>query len=223
MSLEAEFAAMLEVPVGGWTCTRCRRPVGHPGVCDACGAWFDKGREDDQIRDALGTIPERFRWAAFDSPDLVARVAPGSPCRARSAVEDLASKRVGIVLIAGETKRGKTSLACAMMRELATRRHRLARHMRFVSALELARCRVEAGLGRVPAELDAARRASLLVLDDLGQEVTGQDVLREALHARHDRDLPAVVTTHLDADGLARVYGAGTARRLTEHCAWVEV
>jgi hypothetical protein len=110
-----------------------------------------------------------------------------------------------------------------MMRALADRKHPWSRKMVFARALSLSRARADEGLGHVPSDILAAQSAALLVLDDLGQETVGVDVIRDVIHHRHDCELPTIYTSHLDRQGIAGKYGAGTARRITERCARVEL
>lgn len=212
--MAGDFANLLTRPPDGWPCTRCGEPIDWPGVCDRCASRVNRERAADMASDALATMPARFRWATFEAQDLSARCPQDAIEKARKAARLLAGGNTRIVVLAGRAGSGKTSLACAIMRDLL--HEDVGRTARFVGALTLSRARADAGLGRTPAIVEDAIRASLLLLDDLGQEA-GIDVVREVIHARHDADAPMVITTGFHPKTFDDRYGAGTARRLTEH------
>lgn len=213
-----DFASMLQKPANGWPCTGCGERIDWPGVCDRCADAMARERAKDMAQDAISTIPSRFRWATFEAQELEARA--GCVDAARKAGRGLVRGNVRGILLVGLAGSGKTTLACALMRGMLTLP--IGRTAKFAGALTLSRARADSGLGRTPALVDDAIRASLLVLDDLGQELH-DDVIREVVHARHDADRPIIVTTGTPIDRFSDRYGAGTARRLTEGVQLVEV
>jgi DNA replication protein DnaC len=113
---------------------------------------------------------------------------------------------------------GKTSLACAMLRQLADMRAHVAWRALYVRAIDLGVSRRDAPMGSRPRLIEDACRASLLLLDDLGQEET-VGPLREVIHSRHDDCKPILVTTAWDNATLQQRYGEGVDRRLFERAA----
>jgi DNA replication protein DnaC len=74
----------------------------------------------------------------------------------------------------------------------------------------------------------------VLVLDELGSEAQGRDVVRELVHERHASGRATIVTTWLgSADendrkeacmaAVREMYGDGTARRLFERGLLIEI
>jgi DNA replication protein DnaC len=169
----------------------------------------------------IATIPQRFRWATFDSDDLRERVNPFMIEEARDATKAVAAGDIISVTLLGKAGEGKTSLACAMLRELLNTSQGFSG--RFCSATELAVSRKDSRLGVAPADIADAKIASVLVLDDLGQEVSGREVLAEVIHDRHNAVRPTIVTSWLSSEAIAQRYGDGTARRVLEHAAVVRV
>lgn len=172
-------------------------------------------RQEEELRG----IPARYRWARRGA-ELNARshVVPSRHYANadEGAARLAASSAIGALLI-GPAGSGKTSLAVAAMREV--------RGSFFVSANALERARIEHRSGEGEAPLVArAKRAPVLVIDDLGQDKPSSVSAVEAvILARHDAELRTWVTTGLDAGSprdtypaLEARYGAGVVRRLTE-------
>lgn len=122
---------------------------------------------------------------------------------------------------------GKTSLAVAMLRAMLEREvvastlaseddaMRVARKHRFVHAHRLGVARMSGAEGL--AELAAATRATLLLIDDVGKDArVPSNALAEVVQERHAEERVTWFTTSFDAKELATRYGAGTARRLFE-------
>lgn len=204
-------------------CNWCRKTiVNGPYLCDPCAAKAEAMREDGGFSTALESIPLKFRWATFERPELTSRVKGGSDSvrRAREAVEDGHS----ITLIAPPGA-GKTSLACACLRlvidsgkdKVPMRAKVRAAGCRFFDAYAIAKSRSQYGLGRGEApEMDAALRASCLVLDELGGERHDAGPVAELLHERHAGNRQTIVTTPWSQERIAERYGDGIARRLWE-------
>jgi hypothetical protein len=211
-------------PPGAYPCRgRCGVIIPRPGVCSRCAGQLETDERSRAIRASLRReIPERFGWARWSAPELAQRVAGGA-----RRVDDARRALVRpCALLLGGAGSGKSSLACAWMRE-----HIEAgvERVRFVPALELAGPSYIDGVSR----LDLAVSASRLVLDDLGEELTGAmggnlaaqriEAVVRLVRARHDQGLGLVVTTGRDQDWIARTYGDGIARRLFEGVAPVRL
>ena len=197
---------------------RCRETVHGLYLCADCYA-LSVGAQD-KFRTALDSIPPRYQWAAYKHGSLVIRVCGGGDV-IRSSHEVLDSGQW--MCLWGVTGTGKTSLACAMLREViekgqgpnATRQERTrAALARYVEAQPLARARAALGLGRGdPAIVEEAMRASLLVIDELGSECDALTI-REVIHARRARDLQTIITTNLSPDQIRAEYTDQTASRI---------
>lgn len=89
--------------------------------------------------------------------------------------------------------------------------------------LTIQRWRLDGINPRIPGELERARNASLLVLDDLGREINrsgvGQDVATghlDAILTHRDREnLPTIWTSNLSEEEIIDRYGTPFYRRLT--------
>ncbi len=159
------------------------------------------------IHDAGLSIPRRYDWATVDAPELVARAKVAGP------LADIIERVLGAtrVVFYGSAATGKTSLATACLRK------RLPKGM-FVSSLRLGTARIQhaAGGGEAPL-VQRAMRAKLLLLDDFGQEgQTSTNAVRDIIFERHDLDLPTWITTAFKTSELAKFYGDGVARRISE-------
>lgn len=209
-----DFAKLLE----GGKCIGCGCKIEHFGVCDECAQKFDRERRLDLRAESTRTIPERFR-----TPCEQARVVGFDLSRADGFADSLATAQRLSFVICGVAGTGKTSLACEVLRRAIESRPWLPH--RFQCCIELGHCRSDAGYGSTPTTVAESIRAATLVLDDLGQEdVKGREVVREVVHARHNRGRPTLITTWIESDQeLASRYGEGTARRITEKAARVKL
>lgn len=173
-----------------WDCTRKRSRV-------------DADRSAREV--ALASIPRRHQWARLSAPgfDLGPRVQGDA---AALVARILGADRVCFVGGAGS---GKTTLACACLRE------RLDGGL-FVSAISLGLARAQARLGDgEPALVERAIAAPLLLLDDVGQEPkVASSAVKDVIFARYDADLPTWVTTGLTSEELVALYGDGFVRRV---------
>jgi DNA replication protein DnaC len=110
-------------------------------------------------------------------------------------------------LLLGPTGCGKTSVARYLVRH-----HRAY----WVRAIDLSAASQRHGLGEgVPPEIEIARSAGALVIDDIGQE---RDTLAlyDVLDWRYARNLPTIATSGLTLEALTAHIGAEKVRRIAE-------
>lgn len=202
-------------------CALCgaEAPYGET-YCPPCRPKALEDRKRALLADALESIPEAFAWCRLASPALADVVPPAHLDAARSGLDR------SMVLLVGPKGAGKTSLAIAMLRarldaalapdadgDAVTR----AAGARFASAFDLAYARADAQLGAEPAALRAWKRATVLVVDDLGAEAKAHNSpVGELIHHRHAHALPTIVTTGFNSKELTERYGDGIVRRLTD-------
>ena len=127
-------------------------------------------------------------------------------------------------VLAGPPGCGKTFAACwwLVQRRIAPK-WVTTRELRFVTAAELTgwpRFKIEA--------MDTLRRASALVVDDLGSELGDKagaflSLLGDVLNARYANELPTILTTNSAADGFKARYGDRIVDRIREAGRFVEV
>lgn len=127
-------------------------------------------------------------------------------------------------LILGPTSAGKTIAASLAFRrvlavgvEQAGAAWELAAGARWYDASELARARRGWPLGQGdPPEFERAAGATILFLDDLGQERSDDGSLRDVLNERYSETRPTVVTTGLRMGELDARYDAQFVRRIIQ-------
>lgn len=91
-----------------------------------------------------------------------------------------------------------------------------SRTARWFPAVELERARSEHKLGAgKPLEILRATGASVLVVDDAGQD-RDPSAVRDVLAARYDAGLPTILSTNLKPEELAAHYGGAFVRKLRE-------
>lgn len=166
---------------------------------------------------ALEQIPSARRWAEFGSADLVKRVS-----RRVAVEESRAAARQPRVVWLGPAGSGKTSLACAALREWVAVDG--PRPVAFATSYELARARSKHALGAgEPEIIDRALDARLLVLDDLGEgEPAHGSAVAEVIYEREAHDRPTWITSWRDPSAVARLYGDGIARRVFERATIID-
>lgn len=240
---------------GAYPCARrCGGETVMPGICPACGSKERRAEARQQFALALESIPEAFRWTAAPAAPVADRVRP-VPTLSRNvpALDTLHRIVIGVGTgdkpfwtLRGRSGAGKTSLACAVLgalvgaaidawlsiplpgsrRELAREPSsvRLARGARFIAVTDLLPPHDRAD--DRPAMFGAARRATVLVLDDMGKELTAREdvavaairaaATRELIEHRWNARLPTIITTALDRESIAGIYDGGTYRRVVE-------
>lgn len=143
----------------------------------------------------------------------------------RARIEDLARgawiPAARNVVLVGPVGTGKTHVATALGIEAIKRGH----HVIFYRASDLVRALIEARDARLLSRLqEKLRRASLLILDELGFvpfEKAGGELLFDVLSARHER-AATVITSNLVFSEWNRVFGddkltAALLDRLAQH------
>ena len=179
-------------------------------------------RRRDALRVFESSLPAVYRWARLGHPLLAERVKlatiPSEPPSAQR------------VVFMGPAGAGKTSLAVALLRAMLERElahatlssdddaERIARRYRFAHTHRIG----VAYLGGLEgaAELRAAIRAPLLLLDDVGAESTvPSDAVPEVIAERHAEERATWITTGLSPKEIAERYGGGVARRVMENAA----
>lgn len=175
--------------------------------CWECQRGANAKADDARERNAaIATIPKRYGWAYVTAPELAARVKVRELGDVVRRV--LAAQRV---IFVGASGSGKTSLACACLRE------RLP-HGLFVTAFRLGVARQQGALGQgEPLVIEQALEAPLLLIDELGGEAkTATNAVRDVIFARHDAELPTWITTGFTSQQIAETYGDGALRRILE-------
>jgi DNA replication protein DnaC len=124
-------------------------------------------------------------------------------------------------LLIGPTRVGKSTAAAVLVRRALNAftddgsRYPAVRGLVWANALDLAIAERRHPLGAgEPEPVQAARNASLLVLDDLGLEPEG--TIWPLIAHRYDHRLPTITTSGLTTKGLTKHLGSAGVRRLTE-------
>jgi len=162
------------------------------------------------------TIPQAYRWASFDAPELSERVHAASVAIARSSS---AEPRVCLM---GVSRAGKTTLGVAMLRAWVARTERRAT---FVHAYRLGVARIQhpAGQGE-PDIVETAMRAPLVLIDDLGGERDhAMNAVPDVLFERDAEGRATWVTTGLTREMLVKRYGLGVVARIFERATVIHV
>lgn len=191
-----------------------------------------RARIDSVVAYGLRSVPP-WEWARVDGADFRRVVA--APLR---RVAEKWQPAHGSLVLFGATGTGKTATTIALAHRLAGEARQaqsvadpqvqLVRGICWISALELATARRGHPLGRGEApEIEAARSATILVLDELGYERHDErdPWLLELVDSRYRRAAPTVLTSGRSRDELEQRYGAACMRRLVERGrgAYVEV
>jgi DNA replication protein DnaC len=210
-----------EMPQGRWT-------------CDACKAKDEQASRERRAEDERGRMRARaergprtapaWEGARVGSPTLEQWVRPKSFRLAAMKWTPAA----GSLVLLGPTGCGKSTTAVAILWRLADDAFRACLEKRsgreldvtgcafWIAAYELVRARKEHPLGHGEAPtIERARDASILVLDDLGNEPP-DTVIFELLDVRYLRGSPVIVTSGLDPSSIRERYGDALWRRIAE-------
>ena len=163
------------------------------------------------LKEALPVVLGRTQAGALKSRVSASLVAGIGQWRAEA----------GNLVLMGDSGAGKTSAAAYLVRRQgwlwATESDEglsLARRIRWATARQIGTARREARMGDSCSQLEAWKRASLLVLDDLGQDSNREDLFDLVDH-RYARQLPTITTTGLRLEDISARFGEELRRRLT--------
>jgi DNA replication protein DnaC len=199
-------------------------PLGHPLFgqlvpCEACGhviqlrvARFDK--KSSRRGRALEQFFQNFSFEGSAENAL----------EAYNAAVAFASDPTGWLVIHGPKGNGKSHLAAAIANHLIETRHIPTLFLTAPDLLEALRDAIRASVrglpGQLPSLLDSARRAPVLILDDLGAEYQtawAQEQIFLLLDHRYRLKVPTVVITNEALDSLpARIYSRLGDRALSK-------
>lgn len=206
----------------------CGTTVGRVSeTCPACDRKRLATEHTAALASAWATVPETMRWvsliAARADKQLAQWVPDEAAVRAARTVCAELDKHP-LVTFHGPPGKGKTTLACGLMREwlrrggepLATpEAQRMGRGARFLTAHGLIDDRVLTRLGERVHSLDVAHNATVLVLDEVGRGKDTHGIIFALLHERHRDGKPTIVTTPCrDRKELADASDGGLARRV---------
>ncbi len=200
----------------------CGVELAYWGVCASCGDRLIWREHWISMAPVLESIPPVYQWARWGD-DLFFERVPN--IRPDHDIRKLLRSR--ILLLHGETGAGKTSLACALLRFLVeqsrpeeSRVDLKLRQARFAEARAVA----APWTGEGPIPMMTAKRASMLVLDDVGQESIGDGFACEErcqqmanlLDHVYTTGIRAIITTYGPSAIWSKKYGAGIMRRFWE-------
>lgn len=182
-------------------------PVAVPCVCMPRAA-----------RAAFAGIDARFEGATIETFKAL-----GGKAEARAFAERWDCERS--VVLTGAVGRGKTHLGCALLFR-ALDRFMPARFVGVADFMDELKARFDGDAKeQSQAYFDRILATHVLMLDDLGAEQE-TDWTRErvgtAIDRRYRSKLPAIVTTNLGHDDIARRYGPRIADRLREY-QWISI
>ena len=213
MTDAARMADVLGLRPGETVDAWCRRTFGPPVEEPVATTTDLTTAPTPRLRRASASLerslPPVLGWCRLDAPELSERVyGPAIDIGKIAFREDR-------LCLMGASRAGKTSLAVAMLRAWVETHHRSAM---FVAAHRLGTARIQhpAGHGEAPL-VEAAMRAPLVLLDDLGSERDGAtNPIADVIFERHAQELPTWMTTGLTREPLVARYGAGVVARLFE-------
>lgn len=158
-------------------------------------------------------VPPAWRLASFDQcPDL--------PTALVDKLKEWARKPSGIVLLSGSPGSGKTWTAAAAIRQVLVDGVMPLSGVYFVSERDHLDARRASFDDKAPSRrTDRAATVGLLVLDDLAaSRLTdwGAGEMAGLVEHRHAHDLPTIITSNLDLDGLSAAVDPRAASRIGE-------
>jgi len=191
----------------------CGAMLELPGVCNGCADRQRVKELTEQRREALETIPVAWRDCSFSQPEALC-----GRCKDREAIAQakhhlgrLVRGQEWLVVLAGESGEGKTSLACAMLRYVIE--HGAGWTCFFAFAPDIAWAFRSSRRNEMPSIIEECEKAWMLCIDDLGADATYRDTLRAVIQRREMRRRPTIVTTFM-TEQETQVYGGGIRRRL---------
>lgn len=217
------------------------RPTADDGLCEACGGvgfvLHDDGaapcrcriERENLVRYRLANIPRKFLnknltgyTAKTQKQKEILLGAKGFLKTFRGNRHDQPGKGL---LMSGREGTGKTHLAVAILKEVIAKGYSGMYWNVPELFLELRR-RMEPGAEENEGDLfDAARRADLLVLDDLGAERTSEyviDRLYVLINRRYEDDSATIITTNRTLPELKQQLSPRIASRIAEMCVIME-
>ncbi len=211
-----------ELTPSSYPCALCRAPIGpRPGLCATC---FLRRSESLRLSTVAerALVPPRFRWARLDMCPFAPPGGAGDVVR-RDALRLVQGFRGAMLVLRGDSGSGKTSLAVAKL--LSDSDGGV-----FVGCELLAPDAESQEL--VPALLARAHSAPVVLLDDVGADLSGapadsglasyrgarvRRLLRQLHNMRHAGSRQRVIlTTALKDSAIERSYGDDVLRRMTE-------
>lgn len=210
--------------------------------CLSCAhLWRQRARCQELARAYASLDPdEKLAWCRRETSEYQRRVE-GALTASRALADETARTRAhevfaraawkptdGNIVLLGESGIGKSTamiaighriLDAASAGRLDATAYKLARGIRYVSGLELGRAVAKHQLGEGdPPLVASAKRASLLLLDEVGYEEQRFDphAVRDVLDARYRAFAPTITTSGKTLVELNERYGAATMRRLTQ-------
>lgn len=183
---------------GPYLCPGCGKELHYPGACDPCieAHEADMARDDEARRvlelEAWACIPPKARGWTMET------IKPGADPKAFAAVEAWRCGPKGLFLF-GEADTGKTFLVWALLKREIREHHR---RCLFISMVKLkSQLTSDFRDKRQTAKnmIGRARRAEILVLDDVGVEKQSDwvtEIYFDILDHRINHHLPTVVSSN---------------------------
>jgi DNA replication protein DnaC len=215
--------------------------------CQFCDCWrgqklltFWQGQESKAHQRKLdglfanAGIPAHFRDLTIDTMIERAGTDKGKKAAIDAVIDlvdhgyvlDAQLPKPGLVL-SGDFGRGKTGLLTPVLRHHVEQ----GRTGLWVEVYDFI-AEVQRGYsdGQSNARMDAAQRADIILLDDLGDKARGKEetddrrrIVYQLINYRHNHKLPMLITTNLTGKEMAVQFGARTFERIVESCAWVSM
>lgn len=199
-------------------------------ACDACTAKARAAARLQLHAAAIVGMEADFREVTFAIPHLRRLVGDDVLEDARHVAT---FEQTPLVLILGATGAGKTTLAAAIYRHQVDRLlaptatvtdESWVGRMVWAHAKPLSLARKESRLGAPPKLLDRAAEATVLLLDDLGQDAPeDKDDVVNLLAYREANRLPTIITCGFELESLKGRYGPHLTRRLHDRKAVIDL
>jgi len=230
LETQKQTAARDNVPLGSFRCSKCSAVKLWEESCCANAAttpdeYIDVERRKEVrriIEIAYSTIPKGLDWCRIGNADWEEKC-----CSAARSFAKKWTRRVGSAVLRGRTGAGKTIASIAVLhkvldaardrQDIAIKDMVFAAGCTFVSAHQLAVDRRNNDLFEEAPLVNKAKRASLLVLDEIGFEVFNPErdtSLFEVIDIRYLNALPTILTTNLSEGNLRKKYGEALCRRM---------